>query len=215
MKDEIADLRRDYNNNTLQIEEVEALPIPQFSKWFDDAMKGGVLEPNAMILSTVNEQGRPSSRVVLLKGVDEKGFIFYTNYQSRKAQELAGNPMASLLFNWMQQERQIRIEGKVELLEENLSNSYYNKRPLGSRIGAWSSPQSRYIPNRKILEENVKSIEHLFEGNEEISRPPFWGGFRLVPDKMEFWQGRSNRLHDRLMYSLESDGSWRIERIAP
>src|SRR4051812_31517986 len=167
-----------------------------------------------MTLATVGAQGRPSARVVLLRKLDERGFCFFTNYESRKGQELAANPWAALLFWWGRLERQVRIEGEVERLSEAESDAYYHSRPLGSQLGAWASPQSQVIANRDFLEERLAGLESEY-ADHAPPRPPFWGGYRLVPTVFEFWQGGPHRLHDRLRYQLQTDGSWQIERLAP
>lgn len=208
----IADLRKEYTQATL--DEADALPNPHdlFDCWFQQALGAQLAEPNAMTLATVNEQGRPSARIVLIKGVDKRGFSFFTNYESRKGQELAVNPHACLLFHWTELERQVRIEGRVERCAPEESDVYYQSRPVGSKLGAWASPQSRVIPDRQMLEAQVKKYEA--EHGEDPKRPPFWGGYRLVPDYFEFWQGRPSRLHDRLVYRLV-DGQWEVCRLAP
>lgn len=208
----IADIRKEYTQATL--DEADALPNPHdlFDRWFQQALGAQLAEPNAMTLATVNEQGRPSARIVLIKGVDKRGFTFFTNYESRKGQELAANPHACLLFHWTELERQVRIEGRVERCEPEESDAYYLSRPVGSKLGAWASPQSQVIPGRQMLEAQVKKYEA--EHGESPTRPPFWGGYRLVPDYFEFWQGRASRLHDRLVYK-RVDGQWEVCRLAP
>lgn len=210
----VADLRRDYTSNILSKDEVLDSPIAQFEKWLNEAIEGKALEPNAMTLATVGKDGWPSARIVLLKGIDENGFLFYTNYQSKKAQQMAENPKAALVFCWLEMERQVRIEGEIELAEPSTSDNYYQSRPKGSRIGAWVSPQSESINSRELLDKRVGEMNTLFEGEENIPRPPFWGGYRLKPRKIEFWQGRSSRLHDRIAYH-HHQGEWKIERLAP
>lgn len=208
----IADIRKEYTQATL--DEADALPNPHdlFDRWFQQALGAQLAEPNAMTLATVNEQGRPSARIVLIKGVDKRGFTFFTNYESRKGQELAANPHACLLFHWTELERQVRIEGRVERCEPEESDAYYLSRPVGSKLGAWASPQSQVIPGRQMLEAQVKKYEA--EHGDSPTRPPFWGGYRLVPDYFEFWQGRASRLHDRLVYK-RVDGQWEVCRLAP
>lgn len=208
----IADLRKEYTQATL--DEADALPNPfdLFDRWFQQALGAQLAEPNAMTLATVNAQGRPSARIVLIKGVDARGFSFFTNYESRKGQELAANPYASLLFHWTELERQVRIEGRVERCAPEESDTYYRSRPVGSKLGAWASPQSRVISDRQMLESRVKEYEA--QHGQDPSRPPFWGGYRLVPDYFEFWQGRASRLHDRLVYK-KVEGHWEICRLAP
>lgn len=208
----IADIRKEYTQATL--DEADALPNPHdlFDRWFQQALGAQLAEPNAMTLATVNEQGRPSARIVLIKGVDKRGFTFFTNYESRKGQELAANPHACLLFHWTELERQVRIEGRVERCAPEESDAYYLSRPVGSKLGAWASPQSQVIPDRQVLEAQVKKYEA--EHGDSPTRPPFWGGYRLVPDYFEFWQGRPSRLHDRLVYKWV-DGQWEVCRLAP
>lgn len=212
--DKIADLRRSYTSDTLSMAEILDNPIAQFQKWMNEAMEGKVLEPNAMTLATVGKNGWPSARIVLLKGLDEDGFLFYTNYQSEKARQMAENPKAALVFCWLEMERQVRIEGSIELATAEKSDNYYQSRPKGSRIGAWVSPQSNSIPSRDFLEKRVGEMTTLFNDKDEIPRPPFWGGYKLKPRKIEFWQGRSSRLHDRIVYH-HHQGEWKIERVAP
>ncbi len=213
----IADLRRDYKARTLDVSDVALNPFVQFDNWFQEALatarKDAGSEANAMTLATANKEGIPSARIVLLKGIDEKGFIFYTNYNSRKGQEMTENPHAALVFHWQELERQVRIEGKVERVSSKISDTYFSSRPKGSRIGAWASPQSQVIPHRDLLENNTAELQHKYE-QEEVPRPPHWGGYRLVPSVIEFWQGRSSRLHDRVRYALDH-GKWVIERLAP
>lgn len=209
----IADIRKDYKLKSLSEEDVTADPIQQFSVWWNEAVSSEVIEVNAMTLATATKEGIPSARIVLLKGFNEDGFMFFTNYESHKGRELAENPHAALVFFWPELERQIRIEGKVEKVAESVSDDYYLSRPAGSRIGAWASPQSTVIESRKIIEQNVLKYEKQFsDGN--ISRPPYWGGFIVKPVKIEFWQGRSSRLHDRIQYT-KADETWKIERLAP
>jgi pyridoxamine 5'-phosphate oxidase len=209
----IADLRKDYTQATLDEADALANPFEFFKLWFDQALKADLPEPNAMTLATVNDQGRPSARIVLIKGLDDKGITFFTNYESRKGQELAQNPHAALLFHWTELERQVRIEGRVEKCTAEESDSYYLSRPAGSRLGAWASPQSQVIESRSVLENRVKQAQAEQQGDPQ-TRPPFWGGYRLVPDFFEFWQGRSSRLHDRLAYSLQGE-HWDMVRLAP
>ncbi|MEL6863803.1 MAG: pyridoxamine 5'-phosphate oxidase [Bacteroidota bacterium] len=208
-------LRRDYQSQSLDIHEVADQPIAQFTRWFEEAKQSEVIEPNAMTLATCNADGRPSARVVLLKEYDEGGFVFYTNYQSRKGQELAENPYGALNFCWLELERQIRIEGTIRRVSAERSKRYFQIRPKGSQIGAWASPQSQVIPNRAVLEERVKNLEKDYADVEQLPLPPHWGGFILEPDWMEFWQGRSSRLHDRIAYRQDTVGNWQKERLAP
>ena len=213
MPDNIADLRTEYARENLDEASVARDPLLQFSRWFQEALNCGFAEPNAMALATADAGGRPSVRIVLLKGFDERGFAFYTNYQSRKGRELAENPRAALLFHWVELERQARIEGRVEKVSPEESDEYYASRPLGSRIGAWASPQSSVLAHREELEAKLAELTTKYGGNPP--RPPHWGGYRLVPDVLEFWQGRPNRLHDRVRYCREALGLWKIERLAP
>jgi pyridoxamine 5'-phosphate oxidase len=206
--------RKDYARSSLHEENLDPDPIRQFALWFDEATKSAVPEPNAMTLATCTSDGRPSARIVLLRGVDERGFAFFTNYESRKARELDSNPWAALVFFWHDLERQVRVEGRVERVSAEDSDVYFHSRPESSRIGAWASPQSEVIPSREALEERFGDLENRF-ADGAISRPPNWGGYRLVPDTVEFWQGRPSRLHDRLRYTRRQHGDWLIERLAP
>jgi pyridoxamine 5'-phosphate oxidase len=210
----ISDARKDYARSSLHEENLDPDPIRQFALWFDEATKCAVPEPNAMTLATCTIDGRPSARIVLLRGVDERGFAFFTNYESRKARELDSNPWAALVFFWHDLERQVRVEGRVERVSAEESDVYFHGRPESSRIGAWASPQSQVIPSREALEERFGDLENRF-ADGAISRPPNWGGYRLVPDTVEFWQGRPSRLHDRLRYTRRQHGDWLIERLAP
>ena len=210
----LAELRKEYSKATLDLTNVANEPIHQFTKWFDEAIKAKVLEPNAMSLATVSNDNRPSCRIVLLKGIEENKFLFYTNYQSHKGKELENNPVCALTFFWPELERQVRIEGIASRVGEDQSIEYFQSRPLGAQISAWASPQSSIIENRTILEERVKQIEKRFEGNKALPRPQQWGGYAVEPHMIEFWQGRENRLHDRLEY-LRVEGSWNIHRLAP
>jgi len=210
----IASLREDYQSESLEISDVDASPFQQFGKWFHEALNAELPEPNAMTVATATPDGRPSARIVLLKGYDEAGFVFFTNYNSHKAQELAKNPQAALVFNWLELHRQIRIEGKVEKVSAEESTEYFQSRPKGSQIGAWASPQSSVISDRSILEKNVEQLQEKYEDAEVLPRPEHWGGFRVRPEVIEFWQGRSSRLHDRIQYTLQN-GAWKIERLAP
>jgi pyridoxamine 5'-phosphate oxidase len=188
-------------------------PIVQFNEWFEETLAAGLHEPNAMIVATAAANGRPSARTVLLKGYDERGFVFYTNYEGRKARELDANPACALLFYWGELERQVRIEGCASRISNEESDAYFASRPRGSRLGTWASEQSRLVEDRRVLEERVRDLEAEYEGRG-VPRPPFWGGYRVAPDTIEFWQGRENRLHDRLVYSRVGDG-WRIDRLQP
>ncbi len=209
----IANLRKDYSHASLSEADVLADPIAQFSRWFDEAIMAQLPEPNAMSLATVGADGRPSSRIVLIKGYDQAGFTWYTSYGSRKGRELQENPHAALLFHWVELERQVRIEGRVEALSGADSDAYFNSRPLGSRLGAIASAQSEPIADREALESRFTATEEAF-GNEPV-RPENWGGYRLLPDYLEFWQGRRSRLHDRIAYMLQADGRWTRTRLQP
>lgn len=209
----IADLRKEYASQTLMETDAAPDPILQFDKWWQQAMQADILEPNAMTLATASCDGLPSARIVLLKGFDTNGFVFYTNYNSYKAIQLEENPKACLVFHWKELERQVRITGITSKLPEADSDAYYHSRPLGSRIGAWASPQSTVIENREWLEEVFEKKK--IGAEDHLPRPPFWGGYLVKPVVIEFWQGRFSRLHDRLQYSLSENGSWKLERLAP
>ncbi len=215
MCQKIADLRKEYTMNGLTEHEMADQPLAQFRQWFEAALDAGIPEPNAMHLSTVGENNRPSSRIVLIKELEDNGIVFYTNYHGRKGRDLAINPFASLTFFWPELERQVRIEGKVEKVSDEESDAYFASRPRGSQIGAWVSHQSEYLPTREILDEKQDAYEAQF-ADGPVPRPPHWGGYRLVPDRVEFWQGRPSRLHDRVVYALdETDGNWSIGRLSP
>jgi pyridoxamine 5'-phosphate oxidase len=209
---ELASLRKSYERAELDESAAHADPFQQFSLWLDQAVTALLLEPSAMTLATVGPEGRPSTRIVLLKGCDERGLVWYTNYQSRKGRELAANPCAALQFHWVELERVVRIEGRVEQVDAEQSDAYYRTRPLDSRIGAWASPQSEVIASRAVLVANAAKYGAMYLLNPP--RPPHWGGYRLVPDTWEFWQGRKSRLHDRLRYRLDA-AQWVRERLAP
>jgi pyridoxamine 5'-phosphate oxidase len=210
---DVSSLRQEYTSAGLHETDVYHDPILQFHVWFENAIDADLHEPNAMILATASTVGKPSARTILLKGYSERGFVFYTNYEGRKADDLEANPMCALLFYWGELARQVRIEGQADRLSEEESDSYFASRPRGSRLGTWASEQSRPVENRSVLEERVRTLETEYEGRE-IPRPPFWGGYRVEPDTIEFWQGRENRLHDRLLY-LRNEGGWKIERLQP
>jgi len=213
----ITDLRKEYKLASLTKADVSPDPFTQFGKWFKEALAAELPEPNAMTLATVAPTGhgfaRPSARIVLIKDYDTRGFVFFTNYESRKGQELATNPLASLLFHWVELERQVRIEGRVEKVAAEESDAYFVTRPVLSRVGAWASPQSRVIDNRQWLDDRFSEMAEKYK--DEIPRPSHWGGYRLLPDVIEFWQGRRSRLHDRILYRRKADGAWKIERLAP
>jgi len=210
----LADLRKNYSRGALDAADVDPNPVRQFQTWFAQALDAKLPEPNAMTLATVDARGRPSARIVLIKGVDERGFVFFTNYDSRKGRELAENPAASLLFHWIELERQVRIEGTVVKTSNEESDAYYASRPLGSRIGAWASDQSQPLDSRETLEARERDM--IARYGDAPPRPPHWGGYRLVPETIEFWQGRPSRLHDRIVFTRDgADGPWRITRLAP
>jgi len=209
----IADLRKSYERAELSEDASHANPLAQFTQWLDEAIAAEVPEPNAMTLATVDQQLRPSTRIVLIKGYDVRGIVWYTNYDSRKGQELSGNPYAALQFHWVELERVVRIEGVVEKVDAAESDAYFKSRPLDSRIGAWASPQSQVIANRAVLVANAARYGAQFL--LQPPRPPHWGGYRLKPDNWQFWQGRKSRLHDRLRYTLDAGEDWIRERLAP
>jgi pyridoxamine 5'-phosphate oxidase len=209
---DISQLRKSYERAELSEDASHADPLQQFGQWLQEAIRAEVPEPNAMTLATVAGDLRPSTRIVLVKGYDERGIVWYTNYDSRKGQELAGNPFAALQFHWVELERVVRIEGRVEKTSDAESDAYFASRPLDSRIGAWASPQSQVIPGRTVLVTNAAKYGAQFMLNPP--RPPHWGGYRLVPEQWQFWQGRKSRLHDRLRYTRQS-GAWLRERLAP
>jgi pyridoxamine 5'-phosphate oxidase len=209
----IADIRKEYSLKTLNEADVFADPMQQFEKWWQEAIESKIEEVNAMTLATSTAEGKPSARIVLLKGIDRNGFIFFTNYHSHKGNQIEENPFVSLVFFWKELERQIRVEGSVSKVTAEESDAYFVSRPEGSRIGAWASPQSRVIASREVIEENVIELGKSF-ANKEIDRPPHWGGYIVMPNLLEFWQGRNSRLHDRIQYTYK-DEAWKIERLAP
>lgn len=214
-KEFLATLRHDYDKTALHREDLDASAIKQFEKWFDEAVAQQVIDVNAMTVSTVSLDGMPSARIVLLRSFDERGFVFYTNYQSHKARDLSYNPKVCLSFFWPQVERQVRITGLAERQSAEESDAYFALRPRGSRLGAWASPQSQVIASREVLEQGVADTEARFGDAEDIPRPSFWGGFVVRPLTIEFWQGRPSRLHDRFRYDIQSDNTWAVERLAP
>lgn len=209
----IAGLRKEYMQSSLSESDVDQDPIKQFGKWFDEAMKAQVPEANAMSVATASAEGRPSSRILLIKEFDQRGFVWFTNYASRKGQELEVNPYAALLFHWIELERQVRIEGKVEKISAEESDAYYDSRPLPSRLGAIASQQSRPAASREALEARFEEVKQQY--GDHPARPAHWGGYRLVADSIEFWQGRSSRMHDRVLYTREGNGAWQIQRLQP
>jgi len=207
-------LRKEYTRAGLAEADADPDPVEQFRKWFGEALAANLHEPNAMILASATLDGRTSARVVLLKGYDERGFLFYTNYEARKSRELEENPRCTLVFYWGELERQVRIEGRAKHISGEESDEYYRSRPRGSQLSAWASAQSRPVEDRGILEKRLRELEAKYEGRE-IPRPPFWGGYRVEPGAVEFWQGRENWLQDRLRYKRHPEGGWRIERLVP
>lgn len=210
----IADIRTDYTLKSFDEKDLQANAFEQFEIWFDEAIKAEVIEPNAMTLATISPSGFPAARIVLLKGIEANGLEFFTNYQSNKGHDIDHNNKVALVFFWPELQRQVRIVGTAQKMSDEKSDLYFNSRPLGSRIGAHASPQSKVIPNRVLLEESVKKMEALFN-EEPLLRPVNWGGYVVNPISFEFWQGRSSRLHDRFLYTLQNNNSWKIERLAP
>lgn len=215
MPNNIADLRLDYNRAELTRQDLDPNPITLFEQWLQQAVAANIgAEPNAMTLATATQDGIPSARTVLLKGLDERGFVFYTNHESQKGRELSQNPHAALLFYWGELHRQVRVTGQVQPISRTESEAYFRSRPLGSQLGAWASQQSQVIENRQVLEEALARLTEQYH-NEAVPLPPFWGGYRLSPQTIEFWQGRVSRLHDRFRYTLINEGNWTIERLSP
>ena len=210
----LENLRKDYRAEKLSETDVKKNPIEQFDHWFDEALKSGIYEPNAMTLATASSDGKPSARIVLLKGFNQDGFVFYTNYLSRKGKELAKNPVVALVFFWPELERQVRIEGTIEKVSKETSEKYFQSRPKESQIGALASPQSQVIEDRSLLEKNWQALEKKY-ADQEIPKPSFWGGYLVKPQVIEFWQGRSSRLHDRIVYRKADKNNWKIVRLAP
>ncbi len=211
----LAELREDYRRGGLTEEDCETNPIVLFGRWMREAQLAQLKEPNAMTVATVGPAGRPSARVVLLKEVSELGFVFYTNYSSRKGQEIKTNPFVALTFYWSELERQVRVEGRVEAVGREKSEAYFRTRPKGSRLGALASRQSETLPSRAPLESRLKELEQQYAGTDDIPMPEHWGGYRVIPDAIEFWQGRTNRLHDRLLYRRKGEYGWVVERLSP
>jgi pyridoxamine 5'-phosphate oxidase len=210
---ELADLRREYQSQPFDVVDVDPDPFRQFSRWFTEIDGASALEANAAVLATAGADGRPSARHVLVKGVDRSGFVFYTNYRSRKAAQLETNPYAALVFAWAPLSRQVVVEGRVSRVSAEVADAYFGTRPRASQLGAWASPQSQPVASRAALDEAFANLEARYAG-QPVPRPPHWGGYRVDPDRIEFWQGRANRMHDRLSYA-RAGGSWRIERLAP
>jgi len=208
------DTKPQYNSDSIDEKTVDRDPLKLFQRWLDEAIAAGIHLPEAMTLATSTTEGKPSARLILLKEADERGFVFYTNYNSPKARELDSNPQAAMVFYWPQLERQVRVEGAVNLTSADESDAYFKTRPRESQIGALASPQSEVIPSREALQQRVRELEKLYEGRE-VERPAHWGGYRLLPERIEFWKGRPGRLHDRILYERQADGSWHRFRLAP
>jgi pyridoxamine 5'-phosphate oxidase len=210
----LSDLRREYTLTGLVESDLDPNPFAQFDKWFQQALTASLAEPNAMTLATATIDGKPSARVVLLKGFDERGFVFFTNYESQKGRELSANPFAALVCYWAELERQVKISGRVSRVTAEESETYFRSRPLGSQLGAWASHQSEVVSGREVLEDRLEDLTQEYR-TKPVPLPPYWGGYRLAPETIEFWQGRPNRLHDRLRYALQDGGEWLIERLSP
>lgn len=211
-------LRREYGNRGLDVPDLAADPVTMFRRWLHDTVASGMHEPNAMVVATVSAECRPSARVVLLKGVDERGFVFYTNYDSRKAQDIDANPAVSLLFPWQELQRQVRVEGTASRVSQEESEAYFASRPRESQLGAWASPQSRVVASRSALDERYGGVLAQFADVDDVPLPPYWGGFRVEPELVEFWQGRKGRMHDRLVYRRaepDAHAPWTVDRLAP
>lgn len=211
----IEDLRKSYHLSALDIGDITADPLDMFRRWWHEAIESEIDEANAMTLATADQAGQPSARIVLLKGLHPEGFEFFTNYQSQKAKEMEANPSVALLFFWKELERQVRITGIVEKVSRERSENYFQSRPRGSQIGAWASPQSQIIADRSVIENNIRSTEEIYFKTDLLPLPDHWGGYLVKPQQYEFWQGRNDRLHDRFRYSLQTDGRWIIDRLAP
>lgn len=214
MTEDLGTMRKDYDSAALDEADLDPDPFGQFDRWFAQAREAGLVEPNAMALASSDPVGRPSVRMVLLKGADERGFVFFSNFESRKGRELSVNPHAALLFWWDRLQRQVRIEGEIAVVDDAEADAYFATRPYASQIGAWASAQSTAIPGREALEARTRELERA-QKEGHVSRPPYWGGYRLRPVRFEFWQGRRSRLHDRLVYRAQSESGWTIERLAP
>lgn len=214
MDTSVANLRKEYTCQGLNEVDADPNPFHQFKLWFDQARSAQLPEPNAMTIATASLDGIPSARLVLLKDYDQRGFVFYTNFDSEKGQQLLLNPWGALAFWWAQLERQVRITGRVEQVSEAEADEYFQSRPKGSQLGAWASDQSQVIPNREVLEQRLQQLKDEYE-NKAVMKPPHWGGFRVIPDQIEFWQGRPSRLHDRLRYDRDADGGWKMQRLSP
>ncbi|MGZ4671170.1 MAG: pyridoxamine 5'-phosphate oxidase [Ilumatobacteraceae bacterium] len=210
-----ASRRVDYETAGLDVGDVDSDPLVQWQQWYDQAVQAGCVEPHAFVLSTVDSEGWPQSRYLLVRGADQRGFSFFTNYESSKSAQLSAEPRAAMLFTWLQLHRQVRVAGVVERLPDAESDEYYHSRPRSSQIGAWASPQSQVLPSREFLEERVAQFDQTFAGVDEVPRPAYWGGWMLRAVSFEFWQGRPSRLHDRLRYRRGADNEWVIERLAP